>query len=62
MCGDHPAGGVKVKLFDEDSGPDPDDVLGWSTSEPAEFEILFFGNRNYFYFPEFGIPPGPSPY
>ncbi|CAI5447081.1 unnamed protein product [Caenorhabditis angaria] len=27
MCGPKPAGGVKVKLWDEDDGPDPDDVL-----------------------------------
>ncbi|KHJ85984.1 Transthyretin-like family protein [Oesophagostomum dentatum] len=27
MCGDKPASGVKVKLWDEDTGPDPDDVL-----------------------------------
>ncbi|CAG9531157.1 unnamed protein product [Cercopithifilaria johnstoni] len=26
-CGDKPATGVKVKLWDEDDGPDPDDVL-----------------------------------
>ncbi|CAJ0603482.1 unnamed protein product [Cylicocyclus nassatus] len=27
MCGDQPASGVKVKLWDEDTGPDPDDEL-----------------------------------
>ncbi|KAL7070647.1 hypothetical protein ACQ4LE_010155 [Meloidogyne hapla] len=27
LCGNRPAGGVKVKLWDEDDGPDPDDVL-----------------------------------
>lgn len=26
-CGDAPARNVRVKLFDEDSGPDPDDLL-----------------------------------
>ncbi|VDO42471.1 unnamed protein product [Onchocerca flexuosa] len=26
-CGDRPAKNVKVKLWDEDDGPDPDDVL-----------------------------------
>ncbi|KAL3072482.1 hypothetical protein niasHS_017456 [Heterodera schachtii] len=26
-CGNRPASGVKVKLWDEDDGPDPDDVL-----------------------------------
>ncbi|GMT09104.1 hypothetical protein PFISCL1PPCAC_401, partial [Pristionchus fissidentatus] len=27
MCGQKPAAGVHVKLWEEDSGPDPDDVL-----------------------------------
>ncbi|WKY10026.1 hypothetical protein Q1695_002404 [Nippostrongylus brasiliensis] len=27
ICGNQPAAGVKVKLWDEDDGPDPDDVL-----------------------------------
>ncbi|GMT09371.1 hypothetical protein PFISCL1PPCAC_28531, partial [Pristionchus fissidentatus] len=27
MCGEKPAIGVHVKLWDEDSGPDPDDVM-----------------------------------
>uniref|UniRef100_A0AC34FJ00 Uncharacterized protein n=1 Tax=Panagrolaimus sp. ES5 TaxID=591445 RepID=A0AC34FJ00_9BILA len=27
MCGSMPAKGVLVKLFDEDDGPDPDDML-----------------------------------
>uniref|UniRef100_A0A914PJJ2 Uncharacterized protein n=1 Tax=Panagrolaimus davidi TaxID=227884 RepID=A0A914PJJ2_9BILA len=27
MCGSMPARGVLVKLFDEDDGPDPDDLL-----------------------------------
>jgi len=27
MCGTQPASGVLVKLFDEDDGPDPDDLL-----------------------------------
>ncbi|KAF7635214.1 hypothetical protein Mgra_00005329 [Meloidogyne graminicola] len=27
LCGNRPAAGVKVKLWDEDDGPDPDDVL-----------------------------------
>ncbi|MCP9262402.1 Transthyretin-like family protein [Dirofilaria immitis] len=26
-CGDKPAANVRVKLWDEDDGPDPDDVL-----------------------------------
>ncbi|PAV75496.1 hypothetical protein WR25_02486 [Diploscapter pachys] len=34
MCGDRPAGGVKVKIFDEDSGPDPDDVLDEGYTNP----------------------------
>ncbi|XGW02294.1 hypothetical protein V3C99_014383 [Haemonchus contortus] len=27
MCGNRPASGVKVKLWEEDDGPDPDDLL-----------------------------------
>ncbi|VDO40283.1 unnamed protein product [Haemonchus placei] len=27
MCGSHPASGVRVKLWEEDDGPDPDDLL-----------------------------------
>uniref|UniRef100_A0A8R1IBJ0 Transthyretin-like protein 46 n=1 Tax=Caenorhabditis japonica TaxID=281687 RepID=A0A8R1IBJ0_CAEJA len=27
VCGNKPAVGVQLKLFDEDNGPDPDDVL-----------------------------------
>ncbi|EYC41121.1 hypothetical protein Y032_0581g271 [Ancylostoma ceylanicum] len=27
MCGNKPAVGVKVKLWEEDDGPDPDDLL-----------------------------------
>ncbi|GMT07450.1 hypothetical protein PENTCL1PPCAC_29624, partial [Pristionchus entomophagus] len=34
MCGDKPAVGVLVKLFDEDDGPDPDDVLGAMNTGP----------------------------
>ncbi|CAD6187100.1 unnamed protein product [Caenorhabditis auriculariae] len=34
MCGDQPAEKVRVKLWDEDTGPDPDDLLdqGYSTA------------------------------
>ncbi|KAK6756034.1 hypothetical protein RB195_014431 [Necator americanus] len=37
MCGNQPAAGVKVKLWDEDDGPDPDDVLdeGYTDSNGA---------------------------
>ena len=30
LCGNRPASGVEVKIFDEDDGPDLDDLLGWS--------------------------------
>ncbi|GMT36205.1 hypothetical protein PFISCL1PPCAC_27502 [Pristionchus fissidentatus] len=33
MCGDKPASGVLVKLYDEDDGPDPDDVLDQTSTE-----------------------------
>ncbi|KAE9413362.1 hypothetical protein Angca_004579 [Angiostrongylus cantonensis] len=37
LCGNQPAAGVKVKLWDEDDGPDPDDVLdeGYTDSNGA---------------------------
>ncbi|RCN36874.1 Transthyretin-like family protein [Ancylostoma caninum] len=40
MCGNKPAAGVKVKLWDEDDGPDPDDVLdeGYTDSN-GEFHL-----------------------
>ncbi|KAK6039086.1 Transthyretin-like family protein, partial [Cooperia oncophora] len=40
MCGNRPATGVKVKLWDEDDGPDPDDVLdeGYTDSN-GEFRL-----------------------
>uniref|UniRef100_A0A0N5A4P6 Transthyretin-like family protein n=1 Tax=Parastrongyloides trichosuri TaxID=131310 RepID=A0A0N5A4P6_PARTI len=33
LCGTAPAVGVKVKLWDEDDGPDPDDVLDEGTTD-----------------------------
>ncbi|KAF1748134.1 hypothetical protein GCK72_024601 [Caenorhabditis remanei] len=33
MCGSKPAVGVNLKLFDEDNGPDPDDVLDQKTTD-----------------------------
>ncbi|KJH46779.1 Transthyretin-like family protein [Dictyocaulus viviparus] len=40
MCGNKPAAGVKVKLWDEDDGPDPDDVLDEGYTDPnGEFHL-----------------------
>lgn len=40
MCGDQPAGGVQVKLWDEDDGPDPDDELAAMFTNPdGTFEL-----------------------
>ncbi|ETN68859.1 Transthyretin-like family protein [Necator americanus] len=40
MCGDKPAAGVKVKLWDEDDGPDPDDLLDKGfTDAKGEFSL-----------------------
>ncbi|KAK5971064.1 Precursor transthyretin like protein 1 [Trichostrongylus colubriformis] len=40
MCGSRPAVGVKVKLWDEDDGPDPDDVLDEGyTDTNGEFKL-----------------------
>uniref|UniRef100_A0A915B268 Transthyretin-like protein 46 n=1 Tax=Parascaris univalens TaxID=6257 RepID=A0A915B268_PARUN len=33
LCGTSPARNVKVKLWDEDDGPDPDDVLDEGTTD-----------------------------
>ncbi|VDM63700.1 unnamed protein product [Angiostrongylus costaricensis] len=37
LCGDKPAANVRVKLWEEDSGPDPDDLLdqGYTDSDGA---------------------------
>lgn len=39
ICGSEPAANVRIKLWDEDSGPDPDDLLdqGYSTSNGSFF-------------------------
>uniref|UniRef100_A0A1I7XQU3 Transthyretin-like family protein n=1 Tax=Heterorhabditis bacteriophora TaxID=37862 RepID=A0A1I7XQU3_HETBA len=40
LCGSHPASNVHVKLFDEDHGPDPDDVLDqMMTKEDGSFSL-----------------------
>ncbi|KHJ82961.1 Transthyretin-like family protein [Oesophagostomum dentatum] len=33
LCGDKPAAGVTVKLWDEDDGMDPDDLLDEGTTD-----------------------------
>lgn len=39
-CGDSPARSVRVKLFDEDDGPDPDDLLDQGyTDANGEFKL-----------------------
>ncbi|KAK0409729.1 hypothetical protein QR680_004719 [Steinernema hermaphroditum] len=40
LCGTAPAGNVRVKLWEEDSGPDPDDILdqGYTKSD-GTFEL-----------------------
>jgi len=43
LCGGRPASGVKVKLWDEDDGPDPDDVLDEVLHLMAQFmEMPYF--------------------
>ncbi|KJH46777.1 Transthyretin-like family protein [Dictyocaulus viviparus] len=40
LCGDQPARNVRVKLWEEDSGPDPDDLLDQGyTDSNGEFEL-----------------------
>ncbi|MFH4980584.1 hypothetical protein AB6A40_007293 [Gnathostoma spinigerum] len=40
MCGPQPAKGVKVKLWDEDDGPDPDDLLDeGNTDSNGHFDL-----------------------
>ncbi|KAL6737064.1 hypothetical protein Aduo_010738 [Ancylostoma duodenale] len=40
MCGNKPASGVKVKLWDEDTGPDPDDLMAEAfTDARGEFNL-----------------------
>ncbi|CAD5232122.1 unnamed protein product [Bursaphelenchus xylophilus] len=41
LCGDKPAVGVKVALWDEDEGPDPDDKLKEGhTDSQGKFELV----------------------
>ncbi|VDP05421.1 unnamed protein product [Heligmosomoides polygyrus] len=40
LCGDEPAAHVRVKLWDEDTGPDPDDLLDQGyTDANGEFHL-----------------------
>jgi hypothetical protein len=53
LCGARPASGVKVKLWDEDDGPDPDDVLdeGYTDGSGA-FQLS--GSTRKLIIPQFG--------
>ncbi|PIO62160.1 Transthyretin-like family protein [Teladorsagia circumcincta] len=40
LCGEQPAANVRVKLWEEDSGPDPDDLLDQGyTNQDGEFQL-----------------------
>uniref|UniRef100_A0A1I7ZC89 Transthyretin-like family protein n=1 Tax=Steinernema glaseri TaxID=37863 RepID=A0A1I7ZC89_9BILA len=40
LCGTAPAGNVRIKLWEEDSGPDPDDLLDQGYTKPdGTFEL-----------------------
>ncbi|VDL78014.1 unnamed protein product [Nippostrongylus brasiliensis] len=40
LCGEQPAANVRVKLWEEDSGPDPDDLLDQGyTDSNGEFQL-----------------------
>ncbi|RCN30127.1 Transthyretin-like family protein [Ancylostoma caninum] len=40
LCGDQPAANVRVKLWEEDTGPDPDDLLDQGyTNSNGEFQL-----------------------
>ncbi|CAD6192640.1 unnamed protein product [Caenorhabditis auriculariae] len=45
MCGPRPASDVKVKLWDEDDGPDPDDVLDEGVTDADGFFQLSGSER-----------------
>ncbi|VDK60306.1 unnamed protein product [Cylicostephanus goldi] len=47
MCGDQPATGVKVMLWDEDTGPDPDDKLDEGvTDSNGKFSLQVSRNKS----------------
>ncbi|EPB72983.1 Transthyretin-like family protein [Ancylostoma ceylanicum] len=59
MCGNRPAAGVKVKLWDEDDGPDPDDVLDEGfTDENGAFHLKPGQRKVKFYIPDSYISSG----
>ncbi|CAI4232065.1 unnamed protein product [Auanema sp. JU1783] len=45
MCGDRPLAGAKVKLYDDDSGPDLDDLLAEGTTDSLG-QFLLFGSTS----------------
>ena len=45
LCGANPAAGVKVKLWEEDSGPDPDDMLQEALTD-AQGRFKLQGSEN----------------
>ncbi|PIO72138.1 Transthyretin-like family protein [Teladorsagia circumcincta] len=49
MCGPRPASGVSVKLWEEDDGPDPDDLLDQGHTSP-QGTFTLKARRSYFIF------------
>ncbi|KJH41557.1 Transthyretin-like family protein [Dictyocaulus viviparus] len=45
MCGDRPLSNTKVKLYDDDSGPDLDDLLAEGTTDSMG-QFLLYGHTS----------------